>query len=295
MARARGGLAVLAKMLISDSVDLVTAVILEAPALLSADEISEFTRLVNNNQNNNTTATATAPAHQISPFEIAVPPSLDPATAAMLKDMDFLLNTLLTQPLDDSSTWQTCKLQTTLDWVEDRISATPDAPSPFSLGTSASAYTEEPAALLLHRAVRFSSLLYCHAIRARRPFSWAAAAAASAPEGAGRGDGATVRAVAEAVRRMPPEMWWDSDSHFGGGPGGKMLQTLVSVLAVVLPSSTSASSSSSVAGDHGYNAARAICVAAAVELALVDWGVAVKVLGRVIDLQAWLRRFSQQG
>ncbi|KAK4040659.1 hypothetical protein C8A01DRAFT_15480 [Parachaetomium inaequale] len=107
----------------------------------------------------------------------------------------------------------------------------------------------------LHRAVRLSSLLYCRAIQARQPFSQAI------PEN-------DVLELAEAVWAVPLETW------------DAMPWTLVSVLAVGLPTARSIPQCGS---------ARMMLVTAAVQLALRDWGAVMRVMGRVVRLQAWLR------
>jgi hypothetical protein len=80
--------------------------------------------------------------------------------------------------------------------------------------------------------------------------------------------------MVDAVWSVPLEMWDD------------MLGTLISVLAVILPTARDI--------PRCYTT-RTMVMAAAVQLALTDWSAAAKVLSRVVRLQAWLRRQPIQG
>jgi hypothetical protein len=111
----------------------------------------------------------------------------------------------------------------------------------------------------LHRAVRLSSLLYCRAIQTRQPFSQII-------------QEKDVLELAEAVWTVPLETW-------DAIPG-----TLVSVLGVGLPTARDMPQ---------CDPARTMLVAAAVQLALEDWGAVARIMGRVVRLQAWLRGASQ--
>ena len=126
----------------------------------------------------------------------AAPLSLDPGTAAMTKDVEFLLDTILTLPTTPS-TWQLQKVQTMSQWVQGRLS-------------SATNMASTPCSQNLQRAVRLSSVLYCRAIQAREPFSHIT----------GEKD---IAAVVDAVWSVPLEMW------------NGMLGTLISILVVILP------------------------------------------------------------
>jgi hypothetical protein len=120
----------------------------------------------------------------------------DPSAAAMLKDVEFLLDTILTLPATPS-VWQLQKVQTMSQWVQGRLS-------------SATSTASTPCSQNLQRAVRLSSVLYCQAIQTRQPFSQITG-------------GKDVADVVDAVWSVPLETWNDR------------LGTLISVLAVILP------------------------------------------------------------
>ncbi|KAK4156126.1 hypothetical protein C8A00DRAFT_31057 [Chaetomidium leptoderma] len=190
-------------------------------------------------------------------------PSIPPTTAAVLKDMEFLFDAVLALP-PEPSTWQLQKVQTMSGWVQSRLSgpgATTKASSSSSSSSSSTFSDSSSSSGNLDRAVRLSSLLYCRAIQTRQPFSQVVQ-----PNEAVE--------LVDAVRGVPVEVW----------EGGGLLKTLVSVLVVVLPA----------VRDHvpppcDYYSTRVMMVAAAVQLAMTDWKAAVRVLGRVAKLQAWLR------
>jgi hypothetical protein len=175
----------------------------------------------------------------------AAPLPLDPSTAAMLKDVEFLLNTVLALPPVPSA-WQLQKVQTMSHWVQDRLSSATDTES-------------TPSTQNLQRVVRLSSVLYCRAIQARQPFS----------RTLGEQD---VADLINAVWSVPLETW------------NYMLETLISVLAVILPTAKDM--------PQCYTT-RTMMMAAAVQIALTDWSTATRVLGRVVRLQAWLRQYIQ--
>jgi hypothetical protein len=172
----------------------------------------------------------------------AAPLSLDPGTAAMAKDVEFLLDTILALPTVPSA-WQLKKVQTMSQWVQGRLS-----------GATGSA--SNPSSQDLQRAVRLSSVLYCRAIQARQPFSQITKEK-------------DIADMVDAVWSVPLEMWDD------------MLGTLISVLAVILPTARDI--------PRCYTT-RTMVMAAAVQLALTDWSAAARVLSRVVRLQAWLRQ-----
>ncbi|KAL2163900.1 hypothetical protein VTH06DRAFT_3112 [Thermothelomyces fergusii] len=183
----------------------------------------------------------------------------------------------------------------------------------------------------LGRAVRLSSLVYCRAIRACRPLSAAAQErdAREVAEAVWRvpsevweaeeeeGEWSGARGKWEAEDGLETEGWlasWDDDPSLSGvwaeaaaavgatvaavGGGNKsgrrralLLEALVSILAPVLPAA--ATPRGGPAAARACCAARAVFVAAGMQLALRDWDAAVRVLGRVVELQARLRRYSQ--
>ncbi|KAH6857120.1 hypothetical protein B0I37DRAFT_90346 [Chaetomium sp. MPI-CAGE-AT-0009] len=191
-----------------------------------------------------------------------------------------------------------------------------------NINTSINTTTTPPANknTALHRAILLSSQLYCHAIQTRQPLARVAQAQ-------------DALALVEAVRAVPGEVWeggigaggggggggggssssgggGGSGSGGGGDSGGRMLGTLVSVLASVLPVMVGGGFDAVVedpSGGDGYGygydghdgyghdgygygyGGRGLVVAAVVRLAVVDWEGAVRVLGRVARLQAWLR------
>jgi hypothetical protein len=76
----------------------------------------------------------------------------------MLKDIDFLIDTVLALP-DSPSAWQVQKLQSMSTWVHGRLT-----------GAASKAPTSS-ADKHLHRAGRLASLVYCRAIQSRQCFS----------------------------------------------------------------------------------------------------------------------------
>lgn len=202
----------------------MAAITMGSASLYSDQEIFAYTKLMGDSSPSPTTPSAK--------------PLLDPSTAAMFKDVEFLLETVLALPLEPSA-WQLQKVQTMSQWVQGRLSA--------ATGTTSSAQD-------LHRAARLSSVLYCRATQARKPFSRIS----------GEAD---VADLIDAVWKVPLEMWND------------MLGTLISVLAVILPTAKSM--------PQCY-ATRSMMMAATAQLALADCNAAARVLNRVVRLQAWL-------
>ncbi|KAK4121540.1 hypothetical protein N657DRAFT_682622 [Parathielavia appendiculata] len=193
----------------------------------------------------------------------AVPPSprtkLHSSTTAMLKDIDFLIDTVLALP-SRPSPWDLQKVQSMSAWVHGRllsleattIVTTDTCKDPTSSSSSSTDMN------LLHRAVRLASLAYCRAIQSRRCFS----------QGVQQGH---VVELAEAVGNVPLETW-----------EGASLKTLLLLLAVALPT----------ARDMDMQECctlRTMMVAAAVQIALTDWSVVARTMSRVVELQAWLR------
>ena len=95
-----------------------------------------------------------------------------------------------------------------------------------------------------------------------------------------------------AAGAVPLEAWE------GRGVMGTLVGVLAGVLAMPVEMSTPGLTVPGLVmgagGEEGY-AVRVKVVAAAVQLALVDWGEAVGALGRVVELQAWLRGGGGQG
>ncbi|KAK3904507.1 hypothetical protein C8A05DRAFT_13632, partial [Staphylotrichum tortipilum] len=176
---------------------------------------------------------------------------LDPPTTAMLKDLTFLLDTVLALPPSPSQ-WQLRKVQSVCEWVQGRLSSPSPSISPSRKDRNA-----------LQRTVRLASLVYCNAIRGRRRLADVLVGQGEDGEGMGA-------ALVRAAGAVPLEAW----------EGKGVMGTLVGVLAGVLAMPVSVSEGCAV---------RARVVAAAVQLALVDWGEAVGAFGRVVRLQAWLR------
>jgi hypothetical protein len=108
---------------------------------------------------------------------------LEAATAAMLKDVEFLLDTVLALP-QQASSWQLRKVRSMSEWLHGRLS-----------GAADQACTAQP----LHHAARLASLIYCWTIEAREPFS------KSIKE-------EDVVALVDAVWKVPLELW---NGHLG--------------------------------------------------------------------------------
>ena len=196
---------------------------------------------------------------QQSPIISQLP--LDSSIHAMLTDITFLLDRVLTLSASPSSR-ELQKLQEVSRWVHGRLScATPPAPitqTQFLLPTCS--IPTVPTSTLVHHVIRLSSLLYCRAISTRKPFSSVIATD-------------DVLQLADAVYKVPPEVWSQSPS---------MLQTLVSALAVVLPTAQAMP-------QWVCCVARLMVLAGIMNLALWDWEGAVMGLERVVSVQVWLR------
>jgi hypothetical protein len=115
----------------------------------------------------------------------------------MLKDIDFLLDTVLGLP-PSPSPWQMQKLQSMSSWVHGRLSGA------TSKGPTSS--TDKH----MHRAVRLASLMYCRAIQFRKSCSKVV-------------EDKDAIELAEVVEKVPLETW---DTTLG---------TLVLLLVVTLP------------------------------------------------------------
>lgn len=220
------------------------------------------------------------------------PPSFlaaNPTTSALLRDTAFLLDTVLALP-SDPSPWELQKIQSMSSWVEGRLSSSTLAPSHGGLGS------HHITQYHFHQAIRMSSLIYCRAIHARRPLS----------------EVVTEQDIAElvhSINQVPLDLWEVEDSRGERNKTGIdndmvnttretdlcMLEVLISLLAAVLPSA--AKEKQNVEGRGGEetsiptqesHVARTMVLAAAVELALRDWGAVVRILGRTVRLQSWL-------
>lgn len=101
----------------------------------------------------------------------------------MLKDVEFLLRTVVTLPRDPSP-WQLRKVQSMAEWVHGRLSG---------------ATTEQATATPLHRAATLASRLYCRTIEAREPFSVVIQEADASQ-------------LVDAVWEVPLELW---NEHLG--------------------------------------------------------------------------------
>lgn len=162
-----------------DSVDRITAIALECPPIYTVSEVSPYL------------------SPTISP-SVPTPSSLDPATSALLKDVTFLLDTVLALPPVPTE-WELQKVATSSSWLYGRL-----APASPSSSSSSS---------LLHQPIRLASLMYCRAIQARKPFSQVISEQ-------------DVFELIDAVWKVPLETWNE--------PQG-LLPVLVWVLAGILP------------------------------------------------------------
>lgn len=216
---------------------------LEAPPCYSDAELSAYSELLHEN-------TLPSPSPTMT--------SLDPSTAAMLKDVTFLLDTVLALP-QTPSPWDLQKVQSMSNWLQGRLS-----------GAAASTSNTTPTNndnSGIHQVVQLASLLYCRAIRTRTPFSRTTGQRQKEHEG-----------LADTVCAVPLELW-DGDVS--------MLGTLILALAVLMPTATTGAGTEPDVR-QGCRV-RVRMVAAAVQLALVDFKAVVEALGRVVRLQAWLR------
>jgi len=183
LTRLRGGFealgmhGTLAKMVII--VDRITAIALECPPTYTVSEVSPYL------------------SPTISP-SVPTPSSLDPATSALLKDVIFLLDTVLALPAVPSE-WELQKVATSSSWLHGRLAPT----SPSSSSSSS----------LLHQPIRLASLMYCRAIQARKPFSQVISEQ-------------DVCELIDAVWRVPLETWNETQG---------LLPVLIWVLAGILP------------------------------------------------------------
>jgi len=167
----------LAKMVII--VDRITAIALECLPTYALSEVTPY----------------------LSPAISSLVPalsSMDPATSALLKDVTFLLDTVLALPSVPSE-WELQKVATSSSWVYGRL-------APVSPSSSSSSS-------LLHQPIRLASLMYCRAIQARKPFSQVISEQ-------------DVFELIDAVWKVPLETWNE--------PQG-LLPVLVWVLASILP------------------------------------------------------------
>ncbi|KAK0736253.1 hypothetical protein B0T21DRAFT_411437 [Apiosordaria backusii] len=222
--RLRGGLASLvgqslglAKTVII--VDKITSLTLSTTPLFPAQEIPSLST-------NNQTPTLTLPDGEHEEEE---------DIAAILKDITFLTSTVLALPPSPSK-WETEKVASMSTWVYNRLAATEEEPP-------------------LRKAVRLAALVYCRAVRERKP--WAQIV-----------KGEDVKEMTDAVWDVPLEVWTRSE---------KMLGVLVWILGAGVG-----------CGGMGFKT-KVMMGATVVEMAVRDWDGVVEVLGRVVKLQEWLR------
>ncbi len=215
---------------------MTSAVALEMPPSHSIEELAAYTESLGANS-----PVSTSSIRGTSPLPLR---EMDPSISAMLKDVEFLLDTVLALPQDPSA-WQVQKVQSMSKWVHGRLSGATEHTS---------------SAKDLHRAVRLSSLMYCRAVQARKPFTRII-------------KDKDVVDLVDAVCKIPLEEWND------------LLRTLIAVLAVVLPKAR---------GMPQCYPTRVMMMAAAVHLALVDWSSVASVLSRILKLQAWLLGANQE-
>ncbi|KAK0723465.1 hypothetical protein B0T26DRAFT_801986 [Lasiosphaeria miniovina] len=188
MTRLRGGLTSLgmngslAKMVIV--ADMVTAIAMEMPPLYPEQETTDYTALLESagerSFSSNTTTLQEAVSPQNSPSSSSAPfSSLEPSTAAVLSDVEFLVDTVLGLP-QSPSPWELQKVQSMSAWVRNRVAAQTEHKS--------------AAAMNLHRAVRLAGLAYCRAIQERHPLSGVVGEAEAAD-------------IVDAARMVSLEIW----------------------------------------------------------------------------------------
>ncbi|KAK4159866.1 hypothetical protein QBC43DRAFT_221064 [Cladorrhinum sp. PSN259] len=276
MTRLRGGLqslgmnGTLAKMVIIT--DKIISIALELPPLYSPSEITtylpRFLPSITSAPTNSSPATTTP---------TTLPEGLDEATSALLKDITFLVDTVLALPASPSE-WELSKVVTMSNWVYGRLH-TPSSPT----STSGVSSTTSSA---MHQSIRLAALLYCRAIQARKPLS----------QVVGEQD---VVEIVDAVWKVPLEVWNGTRSNSDGqvgrvqgqgkGQGQGLLGTLVWTLAGILPVAK---------GMEGAYTTKTMMMAAAVQEAMRrsdrlegengnGLGV-IGVLERIGRLQRWL-------
>ncbi|EAQ88562.1 predicted protein [Chaetomium globosum CBS 148.51] len=311
MVMARGGLAALGQQDLAKMVlvaDLATAVAVDTTPSFSEADLSAYRQslgassapTLNGASPPNPAAPRPTPrrsalfrSNNLTLITVHPPrnPTLDLLTTAMLADTNFLLDTVLNLPPNSPR----AQLHKVLVMPNPNPNLTPNQ--------------------ALHRAILLSSQLYCRAIQTRQPLASVARIQDALD-------------LLEAVRAVPWGVWEQgrgrgrSGTGEGEGDGEGMLQTLVAVLVVVLPVmmrvgmgggddggggggghnnnnglnsggygfgfGSGSGSGSEYGYGHGYGG-RGMVVAAVVRLALMDWEGAVRMLGRVVRLQAWLR------
>ncbi|KAL2132049.1 hypothetical protein VTI74DRAFT_4278 [Chaetomium olivicolor] len=173
-------------------VDLATAVALDTSPSFPGEELSNYTELINR-----MTTPFGGGANPRGATSSSTGTPMDPSITAMLKDIDFLLDTILALPAEPSQ-WELQKVQSMSDWVHGRLSGTK------KISSSSSAATKH-----LHRAVRLGALVYCRSVQVRKP----ALQAVKEKE---------IVELVDAVWKVPLETW------------DCMLSTLVFILAVVM-------------------------------------------------------------
>ncbi|KAK4223923.1 hypothetical protein QBC38DRAFT_35361 [Podospora fimiseda] len=178
MTQLRGGLlnlgmnGTLAKMVI-----IITSITLELPPTFSSP--SEVTPFLSSSSSSST-----------------IPSSLDEPTAALLKDITFLIDTVLSLSSTPSE-WDLQKVSSMSNWVHARLTPTIPSPSPSTP---------------LHQSIRLAALIYCRAIQSRKKLSQIITEQ-------------DVYEVLEAVWKVPLEVW-------EGGMLGLLVWGLVAIMPV---------------------------------------------------------------
>ncbi|KAK4188856.1 hypothetical protein QBC35DRAFT_381560, partial [Podospora australis] len=131
----------------------------------------------------------------MGPVSTSAKPAFEEATSAILRDITFLIDTIVALPANPSS-WQLGKVISMSEWVHNRLMGEAE-------GSSA-------AVSPIHTSIRVASLLYCEAIQARKPFSVAFLEQ-------------NILDLVDAVWKVPLETWNDT------------LGTLLWILIPMLP------------------------------------------------------------
>ncbi|KAL2259318.1 hypothetical protein VTK26DRAFT_7055 [Humicola hyalothermophila] len=262
MIRLRGGLTSLvmngALATIVIIADIATAIALETPPSHLEQERYAFTESI---------SSAASTSTSTSPSTSTAANLLGPPIVAMLKDINFLLDTVHALPAAPSA-WQLQKVASVSKWVHGRLLSS--EPSVAAKPSFEWRWQSSPPCPRLYSAVRLASLAYCRAVQARKPFSRVvgaedalglAEAVGTVPGwmwccGAGAGGGTGAVAAEPETSNATAALNDDngSDKRVGGigdgkgerrGPGGSpgssngrnsfMLETLLEVLAVALP------------------------------------------------------------
>jgi len=275
-------------LMVLDSGDFITALMLETPLILESlgMPVTSEDHSPSSGSASDSPFLPTSDHHGPGPLS----PTIDAKTAALLSDIRFLIDTVLTLPVQPTP-WQLHKLNSMLNWVYNRVSAA--SPQDSSAAEKPSTNTPElmPAAANptipvghdspgtepshgeprkttppdpappgpivdnpVYQAVQLAAQLYCRAIRSRQPFSVAC-----------RCEDATE--LLERVWRVPLETWKNQ------------MGVLLWILVAILPTSRDMPS---------LFVGKSMVTVVGLQMSLSHWSRMHMALGRAVRLQQWL-------